>query len=1095
MKMFRFLPPSIAVGVLLSLNSAQATPYASGLTNNGNGTMSFYLNEAGGSVTITYEDNTTNASFNGTTTGTNLPTGIQTFSVAGHTGYSISVFKVGTGVPTLIKSSAAFTPRGVAVNTRAASPYFGTVYADISGGNINVFHSDFTSVYGASRSGGQTWAGGGLSPYRLSITPDDYLMVGDASSAHAGVYRIDPTVSTSQLVLGPIGEGPAGTGNGNFGTIQSRPFIIGNPSTGPFTLMEVDGDYPAVNGYNSLLIYTNLSLASLPHDAPPDIQGPDIGVPLDSEALGDNEYPGLSQGTNGYIYASTYRNNLSNPLIQIYDSTGTNQIWNSYGGPSGDYFLTTSSGITQGLIDSSVSADQEFVVGLTIDNWLVICPLTNGIPNVQNLYLSTPTSYTGNGRGVAFDAADNIYLSSSGLGLVQSWSLGLTATAVTTGTTNGSTGFQFIPVNASVNVGLTNQIAYQANNSYVLANGGTTAVEPTAFTLNLASVQTAPIPVSFTLTGTATNGVNYTASTNGVNLPAASSYTVVFPPGVTNETVLITPTANPVSGPTLSVILTLKGGPAYSVIAPFTETAYIASSGPQVLVLGATSDPSMYRANANDFAIFKMTRYGDTNASSYSIPPAAFTLGGAAVFGTDYTAGPQPVNFATAPTAGSGSAVTVNTGDLSESVEVGLPQLHSAYTGNLPILVTGSGGTSPEGTPFTFLTNTTSLVLLDNLYPPEAILWSDPLTNAADSTNWTLAFENTNTFPIVYTNYPNFTASNPDSSTNDDFDVEFGYDVSADGVTPSLTMQSNGWTTALKMTVNKLSGFIPGSPSGASGGVNVYPNGKKFGGNYAVRFSMNLVEGTASTTEFNMFGINHYGTNANWFSGDYAYGHGTTNNDGLFFWIDADTDGAGNIAGTAALSGQPLPNTGWATIASASLLSYSNIFKSPVVYNASPAGAPSDLTGGGISTWADVEIKQYNKVVTMSINKTVIFTYTNTTIFTNGEPMLGYDDPFASVGADPGAAAYYSNLRVVSLSVPTIISSALSGGNLIIQFTSPDAEAIPSSFTVGSTTNLATAYKATASTITQSGDIFTAVVPYSSTGSKYFAISQSNDTN
>src|SRR6202044_1224402 len=122
--------------------------------------------------------------------------------------------------------------------------------------------------------------------------------------------------------------------------------------------------------------------------------------------------------------------------------------------------------------------------------------------------------------------------------------------------------------------------------------------------------------------------------------------------------------------------------------------------------------------------------------------------------------------------------------------------------------------------------------------------------------------------PVVIPDYPNYTASNPDpnapgSGTGlDDFDVEFGYDVTNDNVGYSPTMLLNGWTNALKVTVNKIMNAIPnslGAGGGASAGVNLYPAGKTFSGNYALRFSMCLSEGVTYTTEYNMFGINHYG--------------------------------------------------------------------------------------------------------------------------------------------------------------------------------------------------------------------------------------------
>ena len=63
-------------------------------------------------------------------------------------------------------------------------------------------------------------------------------------------------------------------------------------------------------------------------------------------------------------------------------------------------------------------------------------------------------------------------------------------------------------------------------------------------------------------------------------------------------------------------------------------------------------------------------------------------------------------------------------------------------------------------------------------------------------------------------------------------------------------------------------------------------------------------------------------------------------------------------------------------------------------------------------------MKQVKNIVTMSINKIPITVYTNATIWNNGKIMLGYDDPFASLGSQ--GAVYYSNLRVVRIGPPSI---------------------------------------------------------------------------
>ena len=164
-----FLPGRFAklalpvAAVALAALVAQATPYASGLTNNANGTMSFYLNEGGGNVTITYGDGSTNSNYNGVTTGTNLATGAYAFSLGSQTNYTISVYKLGAGVPTLITNSISFTPRGINVNKHPGSPYFGRVYADAStAGGIYVLNPDLSLAFPTVRAAGVSWQNNGL---------------------------------------------------------------------------------------------------------------------------------------------------------------------------------------------------------------------------------------------------------------------------------------------------------------------------------------------------------------------------------------------------------------------------------------------------------------------------------------------------------------------------------------------------------------------------------------------------------------------------------------------------------------------------------------------------------------------------------------------------------------------------------------------------------------------------------------------------------------------------------------------------------------------------------------------------------------------
>jgi hypothetical protein len=232
---------------------------------------------------------------------------------------------------------------------------------------------------------------------------------------------------------------------------------------------------------------------------------------------------------------------------------------------------------------------------------------------------------------------------------------------------------------------------------------------------------------------------------------------------------------------------------------------------------------------------------------------------------------------------------------------------------------------------------------------------------------------------------------------------------------------------------------------------------------------MNLVRGTG--TEYGQFGINHNGTNEQWWSGAgiVAGGVGNTNIDGVWYSISSDQGGAAPnsaVGDLMAMVGQPLPNAGWLTARSPqSEASYANVFKHPVPYTAaggSGIGSPATQAGSDTSAWTDVEIMQSNSIVTLSFNRTPVFVYTNKTVatggntgggvYTSGVPMLGYSDPFRSIGV--GGASYYSNIRAVNLSTaavaPRITNTQIVGNNVVITFTTTSQSDTTANFVVQS---------------------------------------------
>jgi hypothetical protein len=629
--------------------------------------------------------------------------------------------------------------------------------------------------------------------------------------------------------------------------------------------------------------------------------------------------------------------------------------------------------------------------------------MKDGIPDEGTLFGFTQGTFgatTGlnlaNARGMDWDPANNLWIASSGQGLIRCFSLGLTTTCVSSNDWTGTNGtFQLVVpalqssvaiinpvasqnyVNNSVNAGVQKpgvfRITLNTNNTtgmgsttvgfvrtgtagivgtITVSNGGTNYATAPTVTFSggagsgaaaLATVSGGKVvsvtitspgtgytgnpTVGFTgggggsnATATATIGLGfgqYTLNTNelpnGVTVTANS---VIFPAGLFsgsngpnwNVDVKVTPTIYPISGPTYAFNVRLLGGTNYSAIAPISGGIALINTGPQLLQVSApvpTTQAGMSRGILNDQARFIITRLGDTNGpNNDAVNPivarpftvTALNYYGTAQFPLDYTARGQNFNGGL-PVDGS-PGIVINPGAAAVNAMIGNPVRHddiNLRTTNLTIIINLTNicntSTTPgcntnllsaESLPYQVTAGAVTLNEFDNAVGGEVVLWSNPLTNSFDSTNWTLVYASINqgaspTLPTVVSNYDN-SATGPGNYT-----AWFGKPVNDPGndggvtVPQSTAMIANGWTNALKVAVNKNPQFAGES------GVNLYPqipgapwNGSNFvsfQGNYALRFDMylslydfginNPTIGTPAR-EFAAFGINHNGTNANW---------------------------------------------------------------------------------------------------------------------------------------------------------------------------------------------------------------------------------------
>ena len=862
--------------------------------------------------------------------------------------------------------------------------------ANNKGDGIFVFGADLSDTFGQGRvplNGGITnfATGGASSPYRLKVgQDDDNLYVPDWSDPSGNLYVTDPNVSPSSVTsyaLKPL-TGTAATpvgANNNHGSVAAVE-VTGSLAAGNLKIFTIDEDYqtdPTASGVfegNSLWEY-DVNSGPLPWNDPPVLKLLTPTINFVSQTMDLSYSP-----ATGYFYASDLRSSGNEAGVFVADSAG-NLLFNSRTesvaeGAAAD-FLANLQGVT-------VSRDGKYMAVLANNNVVTIVPLTNGIPNLPARFQYTGFGATTSGRGIAFDAADNLYVVSSGLGILQSLSLGFTATNTTSSdglftVSTPSTLVQATLLDPGTTV--TNTL-YQSDPSIVA-------------TINLVRTNddfSGPLGVNFAVSGTATRGTqvagDYSIRTNGVVVTNAT--TVFIPTGSSNLLVQIVANNDTTPELTETINFSVSGGP-YSVLGTSSMALSIVDDDSQMIDVSAVTFSQAFEGNTNDFIRFSLTRRGDTNAPSF---PVDLKYSGTATSNVDYFA-VQQVTFDPGVTK-----VNVDIHPMDDLLVEGSETVGLSINSGTGYLV----GTNNPATAFG--------TIVDDDQPAAPVLFSDDF-NLDTSANWTQLFA---------------------AQTNENYDatVAFAFDYSSLGVTPAP--HSTNDTLGLMVTVNK-------DFDAAAAGINLYPIGQNFSNNFALRFDMYLMQnGSAGTTEYAMFGINHSGTKTNWFRNS---GAGVVipnwTYDGIWAYVEAD----GAALGDYVLNSAPTVNSGGVigptALASRLASTLTDVFHQPPWSSGSGPGAPGNAYNTTTPSWAEVELSQLNNAITLKINNTVIMNYSNATAFTNGNIMLGYDDAYDSIGTGGGGLVIYDNVRVVGLPDVglRITNISLSGTNAVIDFTWP----------------------------------------------------------
>ncbi len=172
------------------------------------------------------------------------------------------------------------------------------------------------------------------------------------------------------------------------------------------------------------------------------------------------------------------------------------------------------------------------------------------------------------------------------------------------------------------------------------ANAAETGGDTGTFTVTRTGSTAAALPVSLSITGTATNGVDYQTIANSVTIPA----------GATTATITVTPIDDAVVDPGETVIATIQPGSGYDVGASNSATVTIADD--DVAVTISASDSSAAETGA-DPGVFLVSRTGGSTTAALTVNLA---ISGTATNGTDYQTIPSTV---TIPAGSASATVTV----------------------------------------------------------------------------------------------------------------------------------------------------------------------------------------------------------------------------------------------------------------------------------------------------------------------------------------------------------------------------------------------------------------------------------------------------
>lgn len=264
------------------------------------------------------------------------------------------------------------------------------------------------------------------------------------------------------------------------------------------------------------------------------------------------------------------------------------------------------------------------------------------------------------------------------------------------------------------------KVSIAATNPTTIESTPSTA--PGLFTVSIPCETTTPLTINYTISGTATNGTDYTNLSGSVTIAA----------GTKSATIPIAPIDDTTIEPSETVTLTLAAGTGYDIATSPNNTGTVtildndSTTGTTVNLFA--SDPLASEVGP-DKGQFTFVRTGDTSQAltvNYSLSPTS-----TATNGTDYTANPVLTT----------SSITIPAGSTSATIDI-TPITDNLIEGNETVNLLLGGGTGYTVGP----ANQATVVIQDTpvvTKPTVFVTAPDPIATESGSAQGTIQFART----------------------------------------------------------------------------------------------------------------------------------------------------------------------------------------------------------------------------------------------------------------------------------------------------------------------------------------------------------------